>query len=932
MKRNYSRFFKILKLTVFFLGLFFFRVSYAQDIVSTEDGNWHEVIWNPSRLPESSDNVQISNSLVIEQDSIVEINNLNIASNGEINVFGTLVVYGNITMDNNGSNFKMQNSARVIVFGDFLASNKIDISISSYLIIQGSFIKQGSSGQGTLDIDDGNIYIYGEVDGWANFGGCDEAATYSGTPQESGTCDYGDEDDFVNNPDIPEEIINISNCYDLTGISSEIVCEGSSAIFSVAFNPDVNYQWQEKTGDSNWINVGLNSNVYTISNALIEQNGNLYRVIVKPKDTVSSQCKLSISLTASLNVQRHGIWNGSENNNWNNSANWSCNFLPTSQTDVLIPENLASGNYPEVTAGTNAFARNLSIENNASVIVNDNWLRIAGNLTNLGTLNLENGSVSFEGSLAQTIPNSAFENNRVKNLRINNLTGVNSEAKIEITRTLKVEAGTFDTGDDLTLISNATQTALIDGSGSGEITGLVSMQRYLDKAFGYKFFSSPFNNATVNDFSPYIDFQDPVTGFPHFYRYDENRRVDSLDLDATGWVSYVDPGNALNVSEGYAINFGASTGPQTVQITGEINNGPIAAKELLNHQREYTKGFHLVGNPYPSPIDWEATAGWTRNNIDNGIYFFTASDTDQYTGTYTAYVNDISTANPLEDGRSSNIIPSMQGFFIKVSDSETQNIVTASFGMNNKVRVVDLVQDFLKSPIKDQKPVIRLEAGFKNMEQKDAMVIYFSSLATANFEKELDAFKLKNTNPAVPSFYNITEDSKELAINAIPFPEYGSYKKIPLGINVEQGGEMTINLSSMENLSSNFNVYLIDHEKNIGQNLSQDSEYSFKIKAGKHNSRFEIMFSEEKVSNPAIAFNEPFDVKLDNGQVKVSLNLEENQNGILRASTITGQILQIRKAKGKDEVIFDGITSNGIYIINLQLDQKQYAKKVLIKK
>ena len=606
--------------------------------------------------------------------------------------------------------------------------------------------------------------------------------------------------------------------------------------------------------------------------------------------------------------------------------------MPTLQTDVLIPENLASGNYPEITSGTNAFARNLSIENNASVIVNDNWLRIAGDLTNAGALNVENGSISFEGNSAQTIPISAFENNQVKNLRINNSSGVTSAAKIEITGTLKVEAGIFDTGDDLTLISNATQTALIDGSGNGEITGLVSMQRYLDKAFGYKYFSSPFKNSTVNDFSSYVDLQDPESGFPHFYRYDENRRIDSLDLDATGWSPYIEPGNALNVSEGYAINFGASSTPDTIQITGEVNNGQIPAKELLNHQREYTKGFHLVGNPYPSPIDWEATAGWTRDNIDDGIYFFTASDTDQYTGTYTAYVNDLSTANPLADGRSSNIIPSMQGFFIKVSDSDTQDIVTGTFGMDNQVRVVDFAQDFLKSPITDQRSIIRLEAGFKNIEQKDAMVIYFSSFATVNFEKELDAFKLKNTDPAVPSFYNITEDSKELAINAIPFPEYGSYKKIPLGINTELSGEMTIKLNSMQNLSSNFNVYLIDHEKNIGQNLSDEPEYSFKIEAGKHDSRFELMFSEEQVSSPAIAFNEPFDIKVENGKVKVILNLEKDQNGVLRASTITGQILQVRNAKGKDEVIFDGITSNGIYIINLQLDQKQYTKKVLIKK
>ncbi len=162
-----------------------------------------------------------------------------------------------------------------------------------------------------------------------------------------------------------------------------------------------------------------------------------------------------------------------------------------------------------------------------------------------------------------------------------------------------------------------------------------------------------------------------------------------------------------------------------------------------------------------------------------------------------------------------------------------------------------------------------MEAGFKGANRKDPMVIYFSPYATPNFEKEMDAHKLMNTDPAVPSFYNITEDKKELAINAIPFPESRSYKKIPLGIKADQNGQMQINLASIENLSPNFNIYLIDHAKSIGQNLSRNPEYTFNIKAGTHNSRFELMFSEEEVPSPAIAFNEPFDVKVEDGNVVI---------------------------------------------------------------
>jgi hypothetical protein len=252
--------------------------------------------------------------------------------------------------------------------------------------------------------------------------------------------------------------------------------------------------------------------------------------------------------------------------------------------------------------------------------------------------------------------------------------------------------------------------------------------------------------------------------------------------------------------------------------------------------------------------------------------------------------------------------------------------------MDNRVRTNNFNQEFYRSQITEQKSLLRLEAGFKGANRKDAMVIYFSTYATPNFEKEMDAHKLMNTDPAVPSFYNITTDKKELAINAIPFPESRSYKKIPLGIKADQNGQMQINLASIENLSPNFNVYLIDHTKSIGQNLNKDPEYTFNIKAGTHNSRFELMFSEEEVPSPAIAFNEPFDVKVEDGNVVIELNLEESQQGVLRASTITGQILQIKQGRGKDQVIFDGITSDGVYIINLQVGKERHAKKVVIKK
>ena len=173
-------------------------------------------------------------------------------------------------------------------------------------------------------------------------------------------------------------------------------------------------------------------------------------------------------------------------------------MLPTLGIDVLIPQGL--GNYPELNTGaTNALARKLTIETGASVLINGNSIRMAGDLLNFGVLDVTNGNITFEGTTAQNIFPGAFKDDNVLNLNIKNPAGVTSQANIRILNSLKVEEGFMDTGNSLLLVSNSSGTAYIDGSGAGQVSGTVTMQRYISNAFGYKYFSTPFQNSTVAD-------------------------------------------------------------------------------------------------------------------------------------------------------------------------------------------------------------------------------------------------------------------------------------------------------------------------------------------------------------------------------------------------------------------------------------------------
>ncbi|WP_198012065.1 T9SS type A sorting domain-containing protein [Gillisia sp. CAL575] len=688
--------------------------------------------------------------------------------------------------------------------------------------------------------------------------------------------------------------------------SNSPVCIGGTIDLTSSFISDATYSW---TGPNGFTSNSQNPSLAN-ANALIAGN---YMVTVTVDGCTSIEANTDVVVNNTFN------WTGATSTDWNTASNWSCNTVPSLQTNVIINSGLT--NYPVLNSGANGMAKDLELQIGTSLTVMDNTMRIAGSITNTGTINSLSGTIAMEGVNSQTIPANTFVSNRIRNLIINNNAGVNSNNALEITGFLRAENGQFNTGNLLSLISNSTQTALIDGSGNGQIVGSVKMQRYLDSAIGYKYFSSPFNNTTVGDFSSYVDLN---ATFPQVYSYSEDN-TDGSGNDITGWKSYNNSTFGLGVLEGYAFNFGTAGLEVTVELNGIVNNGNFQ-RQLKNTNGTYTDGYNLVGNPYPSPIDWDASS-WTKTNIDDGIYFFSANS--QYKGTYTSYVNNVSS----DDGGSSNIIPSMQGFFVHVSDggddsSETSGILAST----NEVRVNNFTQQFIKKTEPNPISLIRLSAGIKDNLAKDAMVIYFDSYAKEGFEKDMDALKLMNTDERVPNLYSISSKSVKLSINALPASFKTANQRIPLGIRSEMDGEMSIRLKNIENLPSNFFVYLIDDVKRIGQNLSEIPEYNFRIKAGEHNSRFFLIFSEYELTDPALAFDEPFSIETLNGKVYVNLNLENGMSGVLMATTVTGQILDIKKVSGNETISLDGIKSSGLYFINLSWEGQKFSKKIIIQK
>lgn len=604
-------------------------------------------------------------------------------------------------------------------------------------------------------------------------------------------------------------------------------------------------------------------------------------------------------------------WTGSVSNDWNVSGNWSCGYIPYPTTHILIPDVTRE---PILAGGSAGTVNNITIQPGSSLSLDNNTLQIGGTISNNGIFTASDGVVEMNGASPQSVGN-IFAGNNIRNLIINNSAGVSLTAPLNITGSVLVSNGNLSSAGFLTLVSSASATAFIDGNGAGTITGDVTIQRYLPSGFGYKYFSSPFQDATVNEFGDEVNLGDPY--FAPVYRYDETRA-------SSGWVSYVNSSDPLNPLEGYALFLGSSVPSITVDATGVVNNGPVSAT-LFNHNNTYTKGFNLVGNPYPSAIDWNA-AGWTKTNIDNAVYYFKASTTDEYAGTYNTYINGVSS----DPGFATNIIPSMQAFFVHVTDGTFP--VIGTLGLTNSVRITDTSHGFMKSEIKSQIPLLRLNASFEDDTTTiDRAVIYFDEKATSGFDSYLDALKLMNTDYEVPNLYSVGSDGKKLSINALP-PEGEKLTKVPLGIKISHDGYIVFSLDYVEEELSGNKIFLTDLFSGIEQDLMNGSDYRVYLSEGEYNNRFWLNLSSEPTAVDDLPADETmFSVYSSHGILKVFINTDKTGKGIMTVSNLTGQLLVVKKVVEHGYFEINPGLKDGIYFVNFNSGSYRGSRKVLIK-
>jgi hypothetical protein len=445
-------------------------------------------------------------------------------------------------------------------------------------------------------------------------------------------------------------------------------------------------------------------------------------------------------------------------------------------------------------------------------------------------------------------------------------------------------------------------TATGTGSLIHNTTGVeVTVERYINRwsetgkgvEHGWHFLSSPVASQAIRpEFVPDVN---PIPSYIDFYKWDESHSQE----DITGWwINVKDESFNWNsnfednfvVGRGYLMAYGTPPGKEYGDkahlFEGEINVEDISLTGLTNTNGSTNRGWHLAGNPFSSPIDWNQGA-WTKTNI----------------GAIPQIWNEASASYTVLGDETSNIIPAHNGFMVYTTGSGDLTIPADARVHND--------QAWYKSGSSERIVLAANDAERGTVQQS---IIRFNPDATESFDMEYDATYISGF---APMFYSVS-DGKLFALNTLP--QVYSELEIPMGFVKNGSDNFTIEVQeSIQDLP----LYLHDQKLNILHNLNENPVYAFTSKAGDNPNRFVLKFGVVSISDlspqsPEAWFSEGYLFFHSTGQTQISF------------TDLAGRILAIETTYGSGLQNLPVNLSKGVYIAVITDSNRRQTVKLII--
>lgn len=393
-----------------------------------------------------------------------------------------------------------------------------------------------------------------------------------------------------------------------------------------------------------------------------------------------------------------------------------------------------------------------------------------------------------------------------------------------------------------------------------------------------------------------------------------------------GWVAY----------DGYIYSTGNMTGPtfsslspgkgynyfdvadHTFTFSGMFNTSDITVNlNFTNTAPIAYKGYNLLGNPFPSGLDWNYIITHSFPASTSKSVYFTRNSV------WCTYINGVGVPSDV-----SGIIPPMQGFFTK-----TSSIGGATLTLAAAARVHDNIHARYKGE-KTIIPLIRLALSESAVET-DETVVRFDEEAKSYLDYDFDAVKIF-LSPDLSSIYTSLVGTN-YTINGLPFPEINEVTEIPVIVNLTSTGTHKITASQLQGLES-YSVTLKDNTTGFIADLKKTSEITFAAAAGTISDRFILSVGANIITGleTPVSGQGDFTIYHSDSYLNILPNSElwNNAAGSLRIIDISGKTVydSFSINIAKDELIRTKAPGKqGLYFIEISSGMKRYVGKVMVK-
>lgn len=561
----------------------------------------------------------------------------------------------------------------------------------------------------------------------------------------------------------------------------------------------------------------------------------------------------------------------------------------------------------------------LRVNNTNNVILNGTVILLNTLTAVSGQLNATTvgATINYGGTLAQNVEPYCYLNDMAYNLIVSNPAGVTIRTNFTANNNLTIQTGTSlaileNVGLTVsgTLLNQAGASGLLLRSSALGTASLIqtsagipaTVQRYIDgDTCAWHFLSTPLTGQTISGaWTPAGTYGDG-TGYDLYAWYEPNSCwIYNLNTTVAPTWNTVHPQSSFVAGRGYLYAVQALT--PTKQFVGNLNGGTVST-ELTTSATGVYQGFNLLGNPYPSSLDWNAGPGFSRNmlNLNGGGYdIWTWSTTANNYGVYNSADADGTGTNNV-----TRYIAPMQAFFVRATSAGT-------FDFYNSARVHNGASVWLKSAQTNSADKnVRLSVSSSTGSDEVKMGFGYAS-------NENGAMKLFSPVETAPSLY-MNFGGVGYSTRRLTNTEKNKY----VAVNFKAGTPGSHTLRWKYDSDSLGTIYLQDRLTNAIVDLSSTDSYEFQASPSEAPERFVLHFGTVT----------PVDMKL-HPKVWVSagvLNVYlENMIGDydLRISDLQGRIVTTKKISGGEQcsVVLFG---RGLYLATLENASNAQTIKVL---